>query len=154
MPKIVGFVLLTMLLGGSSRAEAMAVAYKDSFGIMAVNQSFHSELFTNYSLTSHFAVGHRYIRFLTSDGQKQFFLPEADFLIYRWNEPDSQGNIYFSGGYGAQSFMNTTSGVGMGNVEADWESRRYYLNGGFRVLLVVIPVIIAQQELERGLHHT
>ncbi len=118
-----------------SNSNAMAIAYKDSVGIMAVNQSFHNELFTNYTLTPTVGLGHRYIRYLTTDGQKQFFIPEADFLIHRWNEAESQANIYFSAGYGAQSFMNTTTGVGMVNIDADWESRKYYLSGGFQSLV-------------------
>lgn len=126
---------MALLIGSASQAYAMAVAYKDSFGIMAVNQSFHNELFTNYSFESNFAVGHRYIRYLTSDGQRQFFVPEADFLIHRWNNTDSQGNLWFSGGFGAQSFLNNASGVGMGVFEADWESRRYYLDSEFQSLL-------------------
>lgn len=89
----------------------------------------------NYTLTPHFAVGERTIRFVTTDGAKQFFVPEADFLISRWNNPDSQANIYAGGGYGAQSFMNQTIGVAMANLAADWESRRYYLDAEFQGLL-------------------
>jgi hypothetical protein len=127
-------VSMAFLATFSLRAEAMLVAYQDSFGIMGYNQSFHNELFLNYSLTSHFAVGERTIKFLTIDGTKEFFIPEADFLVARFNEKDSQANLYAGAGYGAQSFMGQTSGVGMVNLAADWESRKYYLDAEFQSL--------------------
>src|ERR1700676_4040992 len=104
--KYVGIIWAGLMGLSSIRAQAMLVAYQDSFGIMGVNQSFHNELFLNYSLTPHFAVGERTIRFVTSDGVKQFFVPEADFLLYRWNNPDSQANLYAGAGYGAESFQS------------------------------------------------
>ncbi len=129
-----GFIAAGVMIV-SINANAMLVAYEDSLGIMGVNQSFHNELFLNYSLTPHFAVGERNIRFVTTDGVKQFFVPEADFLIYRWNNPDSQANFYAGGGYGAESFMSQTQGVAMANVAADWESRKYYLDAEFQSLI-------------------
>src|SRR5579871_5340821 len=118
--------LLVVLMGlWSFDANAMLVAYKDSFGIMGVNQAFHNELFLNYSLTSDFAVGARWIRFLTTNGEAEFAIPEADFLLKRWNAPDSQANIYLGGGYGAETFAGQTQGVGMANFAADWENRKY-----------------------------
>jgi len=130
----IGVVLAGFIGLSSIDAQAMLVAYQDSFGIMGENQSFHTELFLNYSLTPHFAVGERTIRFVTSDGTKQFFIPEADFLIYRWNNPDSQANFYAGAGYGAESFMNQTLGVAMANIAVDWESRKYYLDAEFQSL--------------------
>lgn len=131
----IGSVLACFIGFCSPQAQAMLVAYQDSFGIMGVNQSFHTELFLNYSLTPYFALGERNIRLETTDGVKQFFLPEADFLVYRWNQPDSQANIYAGGGYGAESFQSQTQGVAMANLAVDWESRKYYLDTEFQSLL-------------------
>jgi hypothetical protein len=63
-------IVSALALGISSNSKAMLVAYQDSLGIMGFNQAFHTELFLNYSLTSHFAVGERNIRFATNDGVK------------------------------------------------------------------------------------
>jgi len=133
--KRLGIFLASLIGLCSINAHAMLVAYQDSFGIMGVNQAFHTELFLNYSLTPYFAVGERSIRFDTTDGIKQFFVPEADFLVHRWNQPESQANIYAGGGYGVESFQNQAQGVAMANVAVDWESRKYYLDTEFQSLL-------------------
>jgi hypothetical protein len=133
--KYLGGLVSILVVLGSANAKAMAVAYSESLGIMSYNEALSSEQFLNYSFTSHLAAGSRYIRYNTTGGIRQFFIPEADALLHRWNNLDSQANLYFSAGYGAQSFQNQTSGAALGDFEADWESRKYYLDANVQDVL-------------------
>lgn len=81
-----------------------------------------------HSFTAKHSLAARYLRLDTRDGERTFYMPQVNFLLKRWNELDSQANIYLSVGHGGEkinsSFKNT-SGLAL---EADWESRKYYIS--------------------------
>lgn len=58
-------------------------------------------------------------------------MPQADYLVKRWNEKDSQANIYLYGGFGALTFQSKTGTAGLVGAEADAESRKYYISGKY-----------------------
>ena len=111
-----------LVLGFASLSWAHPVSYKDGVGIMSYNNSKTNELLLTYSFTPHFAVASTYLK----DSRSEFFIPRANFLINRWNNDDSQGNIYLSGGAGLEKFDTKTYGVKLAELVADWESRKYY----------------------------
>jgi hypothetical protein len=114
--------LITILLLGVS-ASAHPVSYKDAVGIMSYNTPTTNELLLTYSLTPRFALATTYLR----DSNSEFYIPRANFLLARWNEHDSQANIYLSGGSGWEKFNNKTYSAHLGEIIADWESRKYYV---------------------------
>jgi hypothetical protein len=121
------------LLG--TKAYAHPVAFAGSYSIMTWNSKEMNEWMLVHSFTASNALAVRYVRLQTVDGERTFYIPQVNFLLKRWNELDSQANLYLSVGHGGEkigsSFKNT-SGLA---VEADWESRKYYVSFKEDVLL-------------------
>ncbi len=115
-------ILLFLILFSSQGLFAHPVSYKDALGIMSYNNSKMNEILLTYSLTPMFAVATTYLR----DSQSEFYIPRANFLLKRWNNDDSQANIYLSTGAGYEKFNSNNYGARLGEVIADWESRKYY----------------------------
>lgn len=113
--------LFAVLLSG--KAMAHPVSFQGAFGIMSYNSQRTNEALLTYSVSPYFAVATTYLR----EARSEFYIPRANFLLKRWNNADSQGNIYLSGGSGIEKFNSQNSATYLGEVIADWESRRYYV---------------------------
>ena len=128
-------------------AHAHPVAYAGSSSIMTWNSKEMSDWMFTHSFTSKFSLAARYLRMDTRDGERTFYIPQANFLLKRWNELDSQANIYLSLGHGGEkinsSFKNTTGAA----LEADWESRKYYVS--FRE-----DVLLSHKDSKRNIYQT
>jgi hypothetical protein len=59
------------------------------------------------------------------------------FLVKRWNNLGSQANIYANLGYGFERRNGQTSGALNTELQADWESRKYYLAAEFQAVRLV-----------------
>lgn len=112
--------LLLLLL--NLRALAHPVSYKDALGVMSYNSSQMNEILLTYSLNYNFAFGTNYIR----EKQSELYIPRVNFLVQRWNNEDSQGNLYMSFGSGIEKYNSAHSNVRLAELVADWESRKYY----------------------------
>ena len=106
----------------ASAALAHPVSYQDGVGLMSYNSAKMNELLLTYSFTPRFAIANTYLR----DSKSEFYIPRANFLLKRWNNDDSQGNIYFSGGSGLEKFGGQSSSAHLGEVVLDWEDREFY----------------------------
>jgi hypothetical protein len=71
------------------------------------------------------------MRFNAPEGKMQFYAPQLDYLLKRWNESEYQANIYLYGAYGNMNFQNRNAGAGLAGVEADAESRKYFISGKY-----------------------
>lgn len=106
-----------------------------------------SDWMFTHSFTSKQSLAARYLRLDTRDGERTFYIPQVNFLLKRWNELDSQANVYLSLGHGGEkvnsSFKNTSSAA----LEADWESRKYYVS--FRE-----DVLLSHKDSKRNIYST
>lgn len=116
-------LLIASILLSSNFVYAHPVSYKDAVGLMSYNNPEMNEILLTYSLTPHFAIAGTYLR----DSKSEFYIPRVNFLLKRWNNDDSQGNIYLSGGAGYEKFASKNYGVNLAEFVADWESRKYYI---------------------------
>jgi hypothetical protein len=103
-------------------AQAHPVSFKKGFGVMSYNSSEMNEVLLTYSFTHRIAAATTFL----NDGDSEFLIPRANFLLKRWNNDDSQGNIYLSAGSGIETYDNKGSSAHLGEFIADWESRKYY----------------------------
>jgi hypothetical protein len=99
------------------------VSYKGATGIMSYNTATSNDLLLTYSLTHKFAVAATYIR----EEESEFQIPRLNYLVKRWNNDDSQGNFYLSGGAGVEKYKNKNYDAKLAEVVADWEDRQYYI---------------------------
>jgi hypothetical protein len=119
------FALLLVLT--SPLAKAHPVAFQGAIGVMTWNQPFMTDDWITSSFRPDAAFAARHMRFEMPEGRFQFYAPQFDYLVKRWNESDSQANIYAYGAYGALTFQNQTHGAGLGGIEADAESRKFFI---------------------------
>jgi len=120
--------LLVAFLAKPSVSNAHPVAYAGSNSIMTWNNPEMSEWMFAHSFTSHYALAARYFRNETVDGKREFYIPQLNFLLKRWNELESQGNVYLSIGHGGEVVGTSFKDTSLLDFEADWESRKYYIS--------------------------
>lgn len=116
-------LLLLLCVFSSLKLHAHPVSYKDAFGVMSYNSTQMNEILLTYSLSHRLALGHTYIR----EKKSEFYIPRLNVLAQRWNNEESQGNFYLSAGSGIEKYASNNYNVGLAEVVADWESRKYYV---------------------------
>lgn len=116
--------LVALIYGAESFAHP--VSFKGGTGIMPEYSPHRSDLEINYSITATDAIGISTVYAETEDGAATFVIPRFNHRVYRKNEPDSQTNLYLSGGVGG-SMRDDASGVaGLLSLQGDFETRRVY----------------------------
>jgi hypothetical protein len=105
-------------------AEARPVSYPGGWTGMVSRDADRDDLVLHYSPTARYAVGYRaeYDRTDNSTMHSLF----SNYLLRRWNNPQSQGNIYLHGGVGVLNHEDNTTGAGFYGLQADWETRQVF----------------------------
>lgn len=82
----------------------------------------------SYSLRHWFSLGvdYAYDNMTPTEPAKNYVLARANYLVKRWNAPDSQGNIYIYGGGGALEQGGEKDTAWLYGLDADWETRKIY----------------------------
>ena len=112
----------------TQKAQAHPVAFAGSYSLMTWNSKEMSDWMFVHSFTSRYAMAARYLRIETKDGERTFYMPQLNFLLKRWNELDSQANVYLSIGHGGEKVKTSLKDTSIVAIEADWESRKYYVS--------------------------
>lgn len=107
-------------------ANARPVSYAGGWMPMAGNDAFENTLSVMYSPTATYSIGPFISHYRDTDGELAGM--QFNWLAKRWNNPDSQGNIYFLSGLGIANDDGDARAGGYAGVEADWEDRRYYVS--------------------------
>ena len=121
------FILSFGALFFTEFALAHPVSYQGAIAVMTWNQPELSDHWIAYSFRSDMAIAARTMRMDMPEGRFWIYLPQYDVLLKRWNNPDSQVNIYGYGGYGAVSLNQQTGRALLGGLEVDAESRSYFV---------------------------
>lgn len=120
-------IIFIILCSYSFLAMAHPVAFKDAIGVMTWNQSFLSDNWITYSFRHDAAIALRNMRFEVPEGQMKFTGAQLDYLVKRWNNSDSQTNIYAYGSYGSMNFQSHSRSATLAGLEADAEDRKYFI---------------------------
>jgi hypothetical protein len=130
------FYILALTLVSSS-AGAMSVSYQGSLGLMAWTEPSMTQYVINYSVTPWFAPAFEYFGLRGGTGNREYYFPQVGFLLKRWNNLESQANIYVNAGYGVEHRDGRTSGALNTELQADWESRKYYIDAELQAVRLV-----------------
>ncbi len=118
-------VFLWLLL--ATQAFANPVSFKDGVGIMPVYSKDSSELQVNYSFTNRFSFGPSIYYKDGESSRATFVIAQLNYLLKRWNELESQANIYASLGVGGRhDSRDADAPAGYAALQADYETRRIY----------------------------
>jgi len=120
----VAIVLASLL---PALAFANPVSFKDGWGIMPTYMPDWHDLQVNYSVTNRYSVGLSESYREGKGHTTTFGLLQGNYLIKRWNEMESQANVYASLGVGGRHDSREHDALaGYGGLEADYETRRIY----------------------------
>lgn len=113
------------------------MGFKDSWMAMGDFSPNWQEAFANYALTPRDAVGASTLFMRSDNNNKSRQLVDVTYtrLIKRWNQPDSQANVWFLGGIGSVA-GNDFSGMrmmGSPGVQVDYETTRIYASANVRL---------------------
>lgn len=127
--------LFTILFAvNGTTAHAHPTSYQGAVAIMNWNQSFLSDYWITYSFRPDMAIAARSMRMEMPEGRLWAFLPQFDVLLKRWNNKNSQANIYGYGGYGGVRMNGQSGSAWLAGVEADAESRSLFIMGKAEVM--------------------
>lgn len=131
-------LLMSALLAGLAMpAMAMPVSYPGGWTVMQMNDAFSNSLHIHYSPTAKYSVGYKgeYFR----EGEWQFHGVQLNNLLHRWNNHDSQANLYLKSAVGVAYsdqgvFDHKTEAAGFTGIAGDWENRRFFTSYENRVI--------------------
>jgi hypothetical protein len=118
----------------SISAQARPVSFKGSTMVMSTSQPTQVTLTADHTPFRRASFGVTYQWLSRADGVAQFLAPEVNLLGFRHNAHDWQANLFLTAAPGGLRSANTTSPAGLASVEADAESRRWYVLGAARYL--------------------
>lgn len=123
-------LLIFVLLGGLAvPTMARPISYPGGWMVMQMNDSAVNSLQLQYSPTAKYSVG--YTGEYWRDEEWQFHGFQLNNLLKRWNNKDSQANLYLftAGGVAYSDFESLegkTEAAWFTGMEADWEDRRFF----------------------------
>lgn len=119
------------------RAHAGPISYEGGWMFSTENQPDSINWQLSYSLKPWFSLGADYSYDKmegTAVEPKSYGLVRGNFLLKRWNELDSQANIYLYGGVGGVKSGDINAPAWLAGLEADWETRKYYTSAKAQLL--------------------
>lgn len=129
------FLLAMLIFSHPLTSHANPVSFRDGWGIMPAFTPDWNDLDVNYSLTNRYALGASSFYRKGEDSTATFGIARINYLVKRWNELESQGNLFVSGGIGGRhDSMEDDSIAGFSAIEGDYETRRIYTLLGYETL--------------------
>lgn len=113
------FAFLLLFLCLPVLVEARPVSYPGGWTFITENDDEENSALFHYTLTTNTAVGYRIA--YDRDTHATFNGVQMNNLLKRWNNPDSQANIYLKSAIGVAK----DDAEGFTGLQADWETRRY-----------------------------
>jgi len=117
------FIHFSALFCFSTLILAHPVIWKNGIVTTFRHDANLSSLETHYSLSRQWSIGLRGQSFHQSD--TTYVIGQSNWLLKRWNQSTSQGNVYIFSGLGISSETSDDSLIHLG-AQADWETRTLY----------------------------
>ena len=108
-------------------AYARPVSYPGGWTLMLRNDAQRHWAHLHYSPTVTTSIGYKFEDW--RDREFDLHALQINNLLKRWNQPDSQANVYWKSGFGLadQDAGNGSDLAGFSGFAADWENRRYFI---------------------------
>lgn len=133
MRKHASILLVTIFLQlYSGRILAHPIAYQGSVSVMSMNSSRMNELYSHYTFTPRLSLGGKFVRIKERDKESYSVFPQLSLLLYRWNHPNFQANLYSYGGAGGNWANDKTGRTFFFGGEGDIEDRRFYFSTSYQ----------------------
>ncbi len=111
--------------------QARPVSYPGGVTVMTMNNGDRNSLHIHYSPTAFYSVG--YLAEYWRESETTLQMVQVNNLLKRWNNKDSQANLYLKSGIGAAysdygDFDHDSDMAAFTGIAADWESRRFFVS--------------------------
>ncbi|MFP4314087.1 MAG: hypothetical protein ACLFR0_07150 [Alphaproteobacteria bacterium] len=115
----------------SNQAEARPVSYPGGWTAMIMNNGDMNSLHLHYSPSARYSIGVRTAYYRGDDYWHSGV--QLNNLVKRWNNPESQANLYLKSGVGvaysdAGEYDGEIEPAAFTGIAADWEDRRYFVS--------------------------
>lgn len=119
------FVTFVFALCIPTIAQARPISYPGGWSFMTMNDPDMNSVQAYYTPDPRYSFGWRHDWLRGPEAHMDAL--QLNVLLKRWNNPSSQGNLYFRPGAGiAWDGDGSTEAAVYGGIGADWEDRRYY----------------------------
>lgn len=125
---LAGFMSFGLMLP-ATQSQARPVSYPGGVTGMLMNNGDANSVHIHYSPTAYTSLGYKgeYWR----DGEYTIQALQMNNLLKRWNNPNSQANLYLKSGVGVAysdkgEFDHETDLAAFTGMAADWEDRRFF----------------------------
>lgn len=108
--------------------EARPITYPGGWSVMTMNDVDVNNIETYYTPSPYYSFGWRHDYWRGPKANMDAL--QMNVLLKRWNNPESQGNLYLKTGTGLAYESGNTNPVAYGGMDADWEDRRWYVSYG------------------------
>lgn len=115
----------------SKPAEARPVSYPGGWTTMLMNDGEKNSAHIHYSPTANLSLGYKFENW--RDKEMVLNALQMNNLLHRWNEANSQANLYLKSGLGiaysdAEEFDSEKAPAAFTGLAADWENRRLFVS--------------------------
>lgn len=129
MHKCVHMLACLAVIGLPVNAHARPVSYPGGWTVMQMNDMASHSLHIHYSPTARYSVG--YLAEYWRGEDWQFHGVQVNTLLKRWNNPQSQANLYLKAAGGValsdyRALKDETEPAGFAGIAGDWENRRFF----------------------------
>lgn len=138
------------LLTYGALAFGHPVTFKGGWAFMAFNQPDMYDWQLLYTFKPKLSLGVDFIGDSMEPRERYFLIPRLSWLVKRWNEADSQANIYVSGGVGLANKGSLNHPAVEGAIEADYETRSIYFSGKAQIVAAQGFNTLALYQLRAG----
>ena len=131
MQKLMTIACVAAITVTAQTVQARPVSYPGGITAMTMNNGDVNSLHLHYSPTAKYSLGYKAEYWRGGDYTIQAL--QMNNLLKRWNNPDSQANIYLKSGLGVAysdkgAFDHETTPAAFTGLAMDWEDRRYFIS--------------------------
>jgi len=105
---------------------ARPISYPEGWTAMTMNDGDSNSINLQYSPTAKYSVGYTG-EYQRADNTK-LHVAQINYLVKRWNNPDSQGNFYLESGVGITDKNSHIDPAAFTGITTDWEDRRFLIS--------------------------
>lgn len=121
-------IIALVWLWGIPSVFGHPVTFKGGSTFSAFNQADMYDWQLNHTFIPRWSLGVDFIRDTMEGRERYFLVPRLAWLLHRWNETESQANIYVSAGAGLARKEGLNEAAISAALDADYETREIYLS--------------------------
>lgn len=119
-------LLSIMVMTVSTHADARPISYPGGTSAMVMNDHDYNSANIQYSPSANLSIGYTFEHW--REDNYNLHAVQINNLLKRWNNPDSQGNLYLESGVGLTGKNDGVHPVAFTGITTDWEDRRFLVS--------------------------